>query len=288
MNAHIKQSSAPGLVGKWASNKEGVHVGDLVAFMSEQRMAAINTFKQTQWRNRYTWSMGPRKSMIDFFLCPEYMMRWQHTAKGGSSSWNMQSDHRAIKLTLPHIDDIRDKGRWTTPKKRELANPSDFGTLAAAAIQARAPTTIKELDHMFAEIAKAMPKRTTGKKHTQDPRIRELVLERKQLPRSPDGRPRFKITVEIRKLIRRDSQKREAAINDAFSKHTTWTKIAQEWRINRTEATPVFTTEGKTTTSDEEAMKAITDHIQGIYAKPKNDAYTNLEQGTRPNGDQPK
>ena len=70
MNAHIKQASAPGLVGKWASNKEGGHGDDLIAFMTEHRMAAINTFKQTQWRNRYTWSMGPRKSMIDFSSVP--------------------------------------------------------------------------------------------------------------------------------------------------------------------------------------------------------------------------
>ena len=99
---------------------------------------------------------------------------------------------------------------------------------------------------MFSEIAKTMPKITTRKKQAQDPRIQELIRERNMLPGSPDGRPRFRITVEIRKLIRKDSQKRrEAAINDAFSKHTNWTKIAHEWRINRTEATPVFTTEGK-------------------------------------------
>ena len=37
MNAPIKQSDAPGLVGKWASNKEGGHVDDLIAFMTEQK-----------------------------------------------------------------------------------------------------------------------------------------------------------------------------------------------------------------------------------------------------------
>ena len=36
MNAHIKQSNAPGLVGKWASNKEGGHADGLIAFMTEK------------------------------------------------------------------------------------------------------------------------------------------------------------------------------------------------------------------------------------------------------------
>ena len=85
------------------------------------------------------------------------------------------------------------------------------------------------------------------------------------------GRHRFRITAEIRKLIRKDSNKKRCdAINDAFAKHTNWTKIAQEWRIDRPEATLIFTVDGKTTTSDKEAMAAITNHIQGIYAKPKN------------------
>ncbi len=34
INAHIKQASAPGLLGKWSSNKEVVHVVDLIAFMT--------------------------------------------------------------------------------------------------------------------------------------------------------------------------------------------------------------------------------------------------------------
>jgi hypothetical protein len=198
------------------------------------------------------------------------MLRWQHTAKGGSSNWNMQSDHRAIRLTLPQVNDIRNKKRWTTPKKRELAKPSDFGALVEASVQQNPPTNIQELDHMFSETAKAMPKAAPRKKQEQDPRIQALINERKQLPRSPDGRQRFKITAEIRKLIRKDCKKRrDEAINAAFSKNTNWAKIAQEWRINRTEATPVFTIEGNTTTSDKEAIEAITKHIQGIYAKPK-------------------
>ena len=56
--------------------------------------------------------------MIDFFLCPEYMLRRQHTAKGGSSSWNIQSDHRAIRLTLPQVNDIRDKKKVDHTKEK--------------------------------------------------------------------------------------------------------------------------------------------------------------------------
>jgi hypothetical protein len=124
---------------------------------------------------------------------------------------------------------------------------------------------------MFSEIARTMPKATPRKKPAQDPRIKELINERKRLPRGPDGRQRFRITAEIRKLIRKESNKKRCdAINDAFSKHTNWSKTAHEWRIDRPEASPVFTVDGNTTTSDKEAMAAITKHIQGIYAKPNN------------------
>ena len=143
-------------------------------------MAAINTFKQTQWRNRYTWSRGASRSMIDFFLCSEYMLRWQHTAKGGSLSWNMQSDHRAIRLTLPHVTNIRDKKDGPHLRKGNWPSRAIFGNLAEAAIKANPPNTIARLDEMFSEVAKNMPKATPRKKPLQDPRIKRLISERKK------------------------------------------------------------------------------------------------------------
>ena len=75
MNASVRQNYAPNLIGKWASHKEGANSESLINFMLEQKMAAINTFQQTHWRRRYMWSRGASKSMIDFFLCPECMLK---------------------------------------------------------------------------------------------------------------------------------------------------------------------------------------------------------------------
>ena len=75
MNASIKAENAPGLIGKWASNKIGANSEGLVNFMMEHHMAAVHTFQQTQWRKRYTWSRGLSRTMIDFFLGPEHMTR---------------------------------------------------------------------------------------------------------------------------------------------------------------------------------------------------------------------
>ena len=58
MNASIKEENAPGLIGKWASNKTGTNSEGLISFMMEHQMAALNTFQQTQWRKRYTWARG--------------------------------------------------------------------------------------------------------------------------------------------------------------------------------------------------------------------------------------
>ena len=80
----------------------------------------------------------------------------------------MQRDHRMIRLTLPHATDIREK-KWTTPRKGDLDKPSDFGILADAAIKANPPTGIAELDRMFSEMAKPMPKATPRKKAPTGP-----------------------------------------------------------------------------------------------------------------------
>ena len=40
----------------------------MIGFMMEQKFAAVNTFQQTRWRNRYTWSRGHSRTMIDFSL----------------------------------------------------------------------------------------------------------------------------------------------------------------------------------------------------------------------------
>ena len=100
MNASIKEVNAPGLIGKWASNKTGTNSEGLVNFMMEHQMAALNTFQQTQWRKSYTWSRGTTQTMIDFFLGPVQMKRETCGGKDRKVAWNMQSDHRVIQMTL--------------------------------------------------------------------------------------------------------------------------------------------------------------------------------------------
>ena len=67
-NVSIQQHNAPGLIGKWASQKESANSEHMINFMLEQQFAAANTFRQTGWRNRYTWSRGHSRTMIDFPL----------------------------------------------------------------------------------------------------------------------------------------------------------------------------------------------------------------------------
>ena len=57
--------------------------------------------------------------MIDFFRCPDYMIRWHSGAKHRSTTWSMQSDHRAIQLTLPGDNIGKRKKRWTPPARSE-------------------------------------------------------------------------------------------------------------------------------------------------------------------------
>ena len=91
MNASIKEVNAPGLIGKWASIKTGTNSEGLVNFMMEHQMAALNTFQQTQWRKRYTWSRGTTQTMIDFFLGPVQMKRETCGGKDRKVAWCMHS-----------------------------------------------------------------------------------------------------------------------------------------------------------------------------------------------------
>ncbi len=89
------------------------------------------------------------------------------------------------------------------------------------------------------------------------------------MPRSHDGRERFQLTKEIRNIIRADTRnKKKEAVKEAFARHTNWAKTANELRINRPQAAPVFSIEGRSTTSDEEAIEAIAQHIGKIYSEP--------------------
>ncbi len=119
------------------------------------------------------------------------------------------------------------------------------------------------------DIANSITKKTPRKIICQDPRIKELILRRIALTRTHDGRQRFQLTTEIRELIKTDTRsKRRAAVKEAFARHTDWGKIASELRIDRPQSAPVFSINGKRTTSDEEAITAIAKHIETIYSKP--------------------
>ena len=89
------------------------------------------------------------------------------------------------------------------------------------------------------------------------------------MPRSHDGRQRFQLTMEIRELIKADTKKQiKAAVKEAFARHTNWGKIAGELRIDRPQSAPVFSINGRSTTSDEEAITAIAKHIETTYITP--------------------
>ena len=55
----------------------------------------------------------------------------------------------------------------------------------------------------------------------------------------------------------------------AFAKHTNWANIANELRINRPMAPPIFRVDGRSITSDQEAIEAMTNYIEKVYAEPK-------------------
>ena len=69
--------------------------------MMEHKLAALNTFQQTQWRERFTWSRGTSRTMIDFFLVPKDMLKGKLGPRDGKGIWNMQSDHRVIQMKIP-------------------------------------------------------------------------------------------------------------------------------------------------------------------------------------------
>ena len=121
-NAGIQQQDAPGLIGKWASSKTSTNSENMINFMLEQKLAAANTFKKIGWRNRYTWSRGQSKTMIDFFLFPMHMLHWHYESEHRCGKWNMHSDHRTIHLRLPETTQPKKKGR--TPKKKKRGQGS--------------------------------------------------------------------------------------------------------------------------------------------------------------------
>ena len=59
----------------------------------------------------------------------------------------------------------------------------------------------------MADIAENMPRKPRRKKASEDPRIKELIEKRARLQRTGDGKERFSITAEIRKLITKNTRK---------------------------------------------------------------------------------
>ena len=71
----------------------------MIHFMLEQKYAAANTFNKAGWRNRYTWSRGQSRTIIDFFLCPMHIQKCHYESEHRCGKWNMHSDHRTIHFT---------------------------------------------------------------------------------------------------------------------------------------------------------------------------------------------
>ncbi len=106
--------------------------------------------------------------MIDFILCPDYM-RQLHCTSAGSQRWNMNSDHRAIHLAIPAVDNGRTNKRWKRPTKREVNDPGLFGEAVEKHIREKTPGDLKEMDELFAEIAAAMPTQLRGRNSQEIP-----------------------------------------------------------------------------------------------------------------------
>ncbi len=174
-NVSIQQHNAPGLIGKWASTKESTNSENMINFMLEQKLAAANTFRQTGWRNRYTWSRGQSRTMIDFFLCPMHMLKWHFESKHRCGKWNMQSDHRTIHFRLPVT--THQKRKDGHHRKREVRDPREFGDGAEGTVNGTEPSNMHSLDTCFAEIASTMKEKTPRRRVAQDPRIKELIMK---------------------------------------------------------------------------------------------------------------
>ena len=70
----------------------------------------------------------------------------------------------------------------------------------------------------MADTAEHMPRKQKTYKANQDPRIQELIVKRAKLRRTCDGRERFSITAEIRKLITKNTRNRKReAVKAAFA-----------------------------------------------------------------------
>ncbi len=242
----------------------------MINFLLEQKYAAANTFNKAGWRNRYTWSRGQSRTMIDFFLCPMRMLN-------GTTSQSIGAANGTCKSTTEQYTSDYLKQPITKRKdghhqeKREVRDPREFGERAEGTVNNTEPSNMHSLDKWFAEIASTMKEKTPRRRIAKDPRIKELIMRRIALPRSHDGRARKELTQEIRKQSSERTQetRKKEAVKEAFARHTNWAKTANEMRINRPFAAPIFGIEGRTTTSDEEAIEAIAKHIENIYKEPE-------------------
>ena len=189
--------------------------------------------------------------------------------KAGTSNGTCRATIALSNYPFPRTETAK-RRRGGPRQKIETDCPNEFGEKIKEYLIRSTPENLDEVGRCFAETAKAMPKRAPRERISQDPQIRDLIQQRVDLPRTPDGRQRFRITGEIRKLIRVEARKkRKAAVREAFAGHTNWAKVAQEMRIDRPLAAPIFKENGKSVTSDAEAMAAITRHVGAIYAEPE-------------------
>ncbi len=90
----------------------------MIHFMLEQKYAAANTFNKAGWRNRYTWSRGQSRTIIDFFLCPMHIQKCHYGSEHRCGKWNMHSDHRTIHFRLPEATQPKKERRAPGRKKR--------------------------------------------------------------------------------------------------------------------------------------------------------------------------
>ena len=233
-NTTVIHDDAPENIGRWASG-HNASSAPFLHFLTAHRGYIPATFQQRQWREIYTWQRGNTRTLIDWFVIP-LVWKSYHINAEVTTRWDMNSDHKSIKITIPSQKQAKKK-RWTPPKARSIAEQGLFGEHLEAALQQTTPTNMLEFDEMITKAAQAMPQRSKKKDYSDA--IKDLMDKRAALPRHADSTARRAATNEIRKAINTmNKDKTRAAVLDAFTMGSNWTNICARRGIGKKEQPP--------------------------------------------------
>ena len=267
-NAQIRREAAPEAVGSWACKTTDAPGRRLGRFLQQHDLYLPTSWCQTQWRNRYTWSRGNSRSLLDWIALSTDGTKL-HPRPLRDSVCDLGSDHRAVgvELTLPpHYLQIKRKDGHCQEQKAPLA-PADFGVALQRLIQRSEPKDWEEVQDACNEALEGMEKA----QHHRVPvgKAKELVEQRNSMPRSADPRPRRKIGLDIKRAILRQARAVQTSkIREALEKGSSWRTVVSNSRRRRIAPIAAYNKDGALLTSDAENMQHIADYVAGIYARP--------------------